>query len=568
MHTIRNLTLTIGLLFFSQLFFPQTTAEDLNFSIKKATGENKLELLFALANFHLDTDRMYEIARQIEIEALKQENMRYVAASYVLMSRFYSIKENMMDSVIYYSELAAHTYDDYNINNPGDSYLFAGTAYLRQGYYELAIYNIKRYMESDSSNLCSSYSLLAEAYTATRRYDMAKETILQVIAYFNQKNNTVLPNVKIIAYQQLVMINIASGEYHDALEACVALEKIFNEERDLLQESIVSLYANEICNLYAETYIKKGDANSAKKYLDGLQEFQDNEYSNYLENAIKGTWGEYYLLIGNYHKALACFDSALDYFKGKVNRKDIALDIVELKVKALRALNKYEEALILQHRLSQYNDSIYRINLPLQLSQLSKKYELERVRLERDKDKANLEKSKTINIGLVIVSLLFFVILCLVRRNAKKLRNKNRALYQQYMEVNRHLYPVNVAVPKEEDVAGSLFVRIESYMKEQQVYRQPNLTREDLAEMLNTNRGYLTDAIKAETGKTFLEYINDYRLNYARFKLMEDKSVPVIQIMYDCGFSSKSPFYRLFKDRFGMSPTELREVKIELEDEV
>lgn len=105
-------------------------------------------------------------------------------------------------------------------------------------------------------------------------------------------------------------------------------------------------------------------------------------------------------------------------------------------------------------------------------------------------------------------------------------------------------------------------------MQEEQLYRQPNLKREDLARALNSNSRYIIDAIKTGTGKTFLDYINQHRLDYVHRMLMTDESTPVSNIIIDSGFSSTSAFYRLFKEEFGMSPNELRQAKAEFENEI
>lgn len=566
MHTVRNLILTLGVLFFFQLLFSQPKADSLIQEIEKSKGERKLELMFKLANHHIDTDEMFEIAKRIEKEALKQNNMRYLAGSYALKGRFFGTVENNIDSTIYYSELATQTYEEHDVNNPGDSFYLLAGAYLHQGYYELAIYNIKKYMNSKSNASAPyvSYNLLAEAYMATGRYSLAKEAVLQSMYYSELEETSTSPRNKLIDYLFLARIDMASGAYEDAIETCSMMEEILKQEGRQLHDHPSTILTYEIYYLYVDIYIKMGDTEKAKIYLNKAQVIAENSDYNLLKNNIKIIYGKYYLLTKDYLKALSYFDSALDYFEAEGRHQNISREIVNLKIKVLQALKRSDEALVLQQELTHYKDSIYRINVPLQVSQLSKNYELERISLERDKDKANLEKSKAINIGFIVVFGLFVVILVIVRHNTKKIKDKNKALYKRYKEVDKFL---NSTVSKSNE-SESLFDRIEASMKEQQVYRQPNLTREDLAKILNTNRGYLTDAIKAETGKTFLEYVNQYRLNYARFQLMKDKSIPVIEIMYDCGFSSKSPFYRLFKEEFGMSPNEFREAKANLEEDI
>lgn len=62
-----------------------------------------------------------------------------------------------------------------------------------------------------------------------------------------------------------------------------------------------------------------------------------------------------------------------------------------------------------------------------------------------------------------------------------------------------------------------------------------------------------------------LDYINQFRLDYAYHLLvLSNDSVSINSIIIDSGFSSSSTFYRLFKEKFGMTPNEVRQVKSEI----
>lgn len=107
---------------------------------------------------------------------------------------------------------------------------------------------------------------------------------------------------------------------------------------------------------------------------------------------------------------------------------------------------------------------------------------------------------------------------------------------------------------------NELFTRLESVMAEQQPFLNSDLTRKELADLVGTNERYLADAIKQFANKkTCLEYINDYRLEYAREILRTDTRINIETICTIAGFSSRQTFYRLFKKQFGLTPTEYRQ---------
>lgn len=277
------------------------------------------------------------------------------------------------------------------------------------------------------------------------------------------------------------------------------------------------------------------------------------------------TYSEYYLFMGDKDKALSYIEEPLSYFKKANSSKSLLDGLRKMKIEILEQKGNYKEAFFIQQELTNELDSMYQENVPLQITEITKKVELEKAQVEQQKAEIELENSRIIIIGLIVVSLLLCFIIFLFRRNAYKMKEKNKVLFKKYEEADRYIGAIeNHNKPHETKDELSLFDRIDLYMRSGEIFRNSNITREDVAAALNTNRQYLTDAIKSETGKTFLEYVNHFRLSYARRQLMSDDSIPVNNIIIDSGFPSVPTFYRLFKDEFGMSPNELRQAKVEL----
>ena len=67
----------------------------------------------------------------------------------------------------------------------------------------------------------------------------------------------------------------------------------------------------------------------------------------------------------------------------------------------------------------------------------------------------------------------------------------------------------------------TLFQRLEELMREQAIYKDNQLTKDKAAELLDTNRTYLSQAINEQTGLNFTQYINQYRVNEA-VRLLSD----------------------------------------------
>jgi len=65
-----------------------------------------------------------------------------------------------------------------------------------------------------------------------------------------------------------------------------------------------------------------------------------------------------------------------------------------------------------------------------------------------------------------------------------------------------------------------------------------------------------------ESGTTFTQYVTEQRLAFAYQALRRPASAdqPISTIAYDCGFSDISHFNRLFRQRFGCTPTDVRKL--------
>lgn len=57
-----------------------------------------------------------------------------------------------------------------------------------------------------------------------------------------------------------------------------------------------------------------------------------------------------------------------------------------------------------------------------------------------------------------------------------------------------------------------------------------------------------------------MEYIAEMRLEYARRLLCYSIDLPIDEVYMTSGFNSKSTFYRLFRQKYDLTPKEMREI--------
>ena len=98
--------------------------------------------------------------------------------------------------------------------------------------------------------------------------------------------------------------------------------------------------------------------------------------------------------------------------------------------------------------------------------------------------------------------------------------------------------------------------RITRQMEERRLFLKKGLTKEDLARAVGSNSRYVSDCINRQTGYSFIEYVNGYRIRYAQHLLYENPDMRLAEISEESGFSSEVTFYRNFKTRTGQTPIE------------
>ena len=110
-----------------------------------------------------------------------------------------------------------------------------------------------------------------------------------------------------------------------------------------------------------------------------------------------------------------------------------------------------------------------------------------------------------------------------------------------------------------EEKGADLFAQLEILMREGECYRDNLLIREKVAEELDSNRTYLSQIINRQTGLTFTQYVNEYRINDAVRQLSESTNEQSFKsIAQSVGFSSMTTFYKAFQQVVGMTPSQYR----------
>ncbi|MGX8688830.1 MAG: helix-turn-helix transcriptional regulator, partial [bacterium] len=99
--------------------------------------------------------------------------------------------------------------------------------------------------------------------------------------------------------------------------------------------------------------------------------------------------------------------------------------------------------------------------------------------------------------------------------------------------------------------------RLSAVMAYTEEHYQEPISLDDVAKELHLQVNYFCRIFKENTGMTYLQYLNEYRLGKIYQDLMET-DIPLKYLLEKHGFTNYKLFRRMFSDHFGTTPGELR----------
>jgi len=105
---------------------------------------------------------------------------------------------------------------------------------------------------------------------------------------------------------------------------------------------------------------------------------------------------------------------------------------------------------------------------------------------------------------------------------------------------------------------AALVERLDSLMVEKRRFTDSMLTLPLLSEELGLSPHQLSELLNSQLGTNFRQYINQHRVELAKRLLAENPDRTILDIAFDCGFASKSPFNVAFFQISGKTPSEWR----------
>lgn len=529
--------------------------------IQKSKGTAKLEAYYTTCMQAATRNNVQDeisLLRAYQAEASHQNNANHEMQARVL--RLYAFfNNNLPDS------LKACIHADLNIfekHKQWDYYYSCRSLLVEQLRYANRLQSALRESEAmyeDAKRQDTNYGkgiaayLIASCYQNLDRNKEAIDFFEQAEAYLVKEENAgQLHNLYGIAWESYA----ATAQWDELLKLTDRWEvmwKTYCRKKELQLTDIAPYYV--VCLLArAHAYIDRNELPTARHTLDKASAFAQRQRDMARMLLIKEE-ARYEEAAGNYERALSHLDECLR-MQTEHNNQASVLATQEHRAAVLQRLGRYETSSRLYADLLPRKDSLNHLDIAAQMDDLAAIYKVDTLTLQNQITRHQL-------LFAIIVGVLLLLTVVLYVLYTMKLRCKNRELAKQIRDrehAEQQVEKISLAAsPESLSNDELLFNRIQKLMEDKEVLAIPGLRREDIAAMLDTNRTYVVDAIRAGTsGLKVSDYINRKRLKYARLLLEENTNASLEEIAEMCGFSSRSRFSSAFKEYYNMTPREFR----------
>ena len=444
-------------------------------------------------------------------------------------------------------------------------------------------------------NLLKAYNRLGNIYFFISDYRIAFD--------FDIKRLVICEKYDLIADKSITYTNI--GVIYSNLNQYDIANQYFLKALDLCSDSIFLI---DLLNNLGVNQLVNNKPDSSLYYLNKSLQIS-KQHNNLNLFSILNNFGSYYQKIKQYDSAFYCFKQSLEQCKinnniivetinlsdlGKlffeVNKTDSALYYINLSNKIAtennflkilsenhlvlseiyRSKGKFETALNHHIIYTNLKDSVYNAGVYGSINLLQRQYEvsktnqqIEELEIDRQIKENTIYYQKVIL--LIILGVLALVLYVLVFINSQK-RKLNKA-YKQLIDKNIEIVKIQ-STPSEADKKknkkklqnydkhNELLNRILIVMENPAVFCNSEFSIDRLAELVQSNQKYVSEAINSILNKNFRSFLNSYRIKEAQrlFANRETERFTIESVTPLVGFKSSKTFWEAFKEVTGVTP--------------
>lgn len=348
--------------------------------------------------------------------------------------------------------------------------------------------------------------------------------------------------------------------YHlkgEADKALLYADKAMNlvKEHELMLKDFLA-YAHL---LYAEVYLSEKNHIAARNHLEAAA--KELPGSSDMENTrivMYKTFGDYYYMIEQYNRAKSCFMKALGLSSESENIDNIN-EILNGLALSYAKTGMADSSIYYFSRYTAVKDSIFNIHKENEFNQIFMENENLRHEKELQQKEMKITQQRYVVAGVslaVLLSTALLIVTYIMYRRKEQMYSNTVKQYENYRKKIAELKLGDISkIDSKNKSELELFNRLEDMMGKEKIYRQKDISLDRLADMLKTNRTYLSNVVNKYAGVSLPKYINSYRIQEA-ISLVADteKDIVLKAICEDVGYSSITSFYRAFQNETGCSP--------------
>ncbi|PLW91912.1 MAG: hypothetical protein C0592_13455 [Marinilabiliales bacterium] len=471
-------------------------------------------------------DHAYELVKESDSAHLKAELLLDIGLVYDYVGDFEHSLEFYQKSYRIMDSLNDQIYVAAILNNIGTVFFMWGEYDQALEYYIESLEVEKQY--GTQNGVADSYQNIATAYRNLGQIDSAMHYFDQSLALYLEVEDSV--NIG-TCYDNMANLFIEEKDYDKAL--------FYIENAYLIQSNNADKHGQVYSlNNFGVVYLETGDYTLAKKYLlDAVELALEVRMNSQLLFSYEKL-AELSSKTGDYKSAFEYLSNAVLY-RDSVFSADARRQMAEMQTR-FEVDKMNDQIKIHQLTIQQQNEALKRETL-----------------------------IKTLVIVGLVISILFigfmgwlyfqkrraYQVLLLQNIQLARLEQKEKPLPQekQSIEIPETKYQKSSLTDEQKK---AIYDKLLELMEFGRVFLNHDLSIEDLADKLDTNRRYLSQVVNEMHGSNFSTFINEYRVKEARRLLLdpEKRHFSLEGIAHAAGFNSRISFNNAFKKITGLTP--------------
>lgn len=249
-------------------------------------------------------------------------------------------------------------------------------------------------------------------------------------------------------------------------------------------------------------------------------------------------------------------------------------DVLKLRGWVLMQEGKHKEALNWMMRHSDLTEMLNARNYERRYDLISASYNLYQERSQREKVEEQNERLTRLlfHSGWIIA---LAAVLCMIYysyKNHLKVKQLYVSTREQLTDAKEQLDEANEAIndlraevtetdqaakssePNTKSVHERVYQRLEEIMERDKPYLLSSFDIQKLADMVGTNRTYVSSSVNVVKGVNFPTWVSSYRIDYAKSLFKANPRIKIEEVCVQSGFDTMRTFYRQFQKLEGVTP--------------